>query len=247
MPSSQRWTVAPAIDAAGLRVERVQVGEEALDDRLVALAHQRGGGLRAGEQHQAAAGLSLTGAQRVRLVGEHVEHPAGRGHRVHAVVGHRGRLVRLDRDAEEGAVSELRERARGPLGDGRYERRRERGLAATITSRARISSPPHTTTRSAPSGRIASTRASVGRVAELATQRRGQLAGAAEQVAGDQRALAAPHEREQADAAAGRELVELGGRAVRGAGEDLVHGGRQRAEELAEGAVVLEGVAVLGR
>jgi hypothetical protein len=79
------------------------------------------------------------------------------------------------------------------------------------------------------------TAARAGALAERASERRGQAPRAAEQVARDERPLAAPHEREQADPAAGRELVELGGRAVRGAREDRVHGGRQRPEELSLG------------
>ena len=64
--------------------------------------------------------------------------------------------------------------------------------------------------------------AGAGALAELAAERLRQPAGPAEQVAGDQRALAAPDEREQADAAAGRQLVELRGGAVGRAGEDLL-------------------------
>ena len=77
--------------------------------------------------------------------------------------------------------------------------------------------------------------------AELAAERRRQPPRPAQHVAGDQRALAAPDEREEPDAAAGRELVELAGRAVRGAREDLLDGRRQGAEELPEGPVALEG------
>jgi hypothetical protein len=94
-----------------------------------------------------------------------------------------------------------------------------------------------------PDGPHAAARA--GALPELAAQRRRQLAGPTQQVAGDQRALAAPHEREQPDPTAGRELVQLGRGAVRGAREDLLRRGWERAEELTEGAVVLEVVAVL--
>jgi len=80
--------------------------------------------------------------------------------------------------------------------------------------------------------------------AELLPHRRRQAAGPAEQVARDQRALAAPDQREQPDAAAGRQLVQLGGRAVRGAGEDRFDGPRQRSEQIRERAVVLVGVVV---
>ena len=45
--------------AARLRVELVQVGEEALGDLLVGLPHQRRRGGAAGEQHQAAARAAL--------------------------------------------------------------------------------------------------------------------------------------------------------------------------------------------
>src|SRR5918992_6184735 len=48
--------------AARLRVELMQVGEEALEDQLVALAHQRRGAPGAGEQHQAAAGAARAAA-----------------------------------------------------------------------------------------------------------------------------------------------------------------------------------------
>ena len=91
-----------------------------------------------------------------------------------------------------------------------------------MTCRARISSPSASTTRSAPSGRIGvHPAAGPGAVAELAAHRRRQPPGPAEQVARDQRALAAPHEREQADPAPRRQLVELRRRAMRRAGEDL--------------------------
>jgi hypothetical protein len=77
-------------------------------------------------------------------------------------------------------------------------------------------------------------------VAQPARQGLGERAGAAEQMVGDQRPLAAPDEREEADAAAGRELVQLCGRPVRGAGEDRLDARRHRSEELGERAVVLE-------
>ena len=77
-------------------------------------------------------------------------------------------------------------------------------------------------------------------VAEALAELRGQPAGAAGEVAGDQRALAAPDEREEPEPATGRELVELGGGAVRGTGEDPLDRRRQRPEEVAEAAVVLE-------
>ena len=83
--------------------------------------------------------------------------------------------------------------------------------------------------------------AGAGAVAELAAQRGGQPAGAAAQVAGDQRALAAPDEREQADAAARRQLGRLRRGAAGRAGEDGVDGRRQRAEEVRERPVALEG------
>src|SRR4051794_36181602 len=61
-------------DTAGLRVQPVQVGQEALDDHVIARAQQRRRGPGAGEEHQAPARTARPGAQRVGLVGEHVEH-----------------------------------------------------------------------------------------------------------------------------------------------------------------------------
>ena len=49
--------------AARLRIQVVEVGEEALRDGLVALPHQRGGRRAAREQHQAAAGTALAAAR----------------------------------------------------------------------------------------------------------------------------------------------------------------------------------------
>src|SRR5215218_3977063 len=112
--------------------------------------------------------------------------------------------------------------------------------AATITWRARTSPPSNRTTRSEPSGRIARTRLPVRALTELAPERRRQAAGPAEQVARDERARATPHEGEQADSAAGRELIQLRGGAVGRAGEDLADGRRQGAEERLEGPVVFD-------
>nr|MDP8943545.1 hypothetical protein [Actinomycetota bacterium] len=80
-----------------------------------------------------------------------------------------------------------------------------------------------------------------GVVAEPAAEGGGQLSGAAHEVPRDQRSPAAPHEREQADPAAGRQLRQLGRGAVRGTGEDLLHRGRELTEEVREGAMPLVG------
>ena len=77
-------------------------------------------------------GRARTDPQRVRLVGEHVEHPPRRGDRVDAVRGHRGRLVGLDGNAQERSVGEgCASVVRGP-------RRRPGRRAARRTAR----SPP---------------------------------------------------------------------------------------------------------
>ena len=223
----------------------MQVEQEAARDLLVGLAQQRGRLLPTGEQHQAAAGTPwAAGAKRMRLVGEHVEDPARCGHRVDVVVRHRRRLARLDRHAQERAVGDPLQRCGGLRGDGRDERSRERrlhrddDLAGTRPRRdavgqvldeqrvAVLTQPRHPGARA-------------GAVAELASHGRGQLTGPADQVARDQGALAAPDEREQADATARGELVELRRRPMRRAREDALDGSRQRAEELPERALVL--------
>jgi hypothetical protein len=58
------------------------------------------------------------------LVGEQIEDASGRGHRIDAVVGHRAGLACLDRDTDERAVRDLRERRRRLGRDGGDERRR---------------------------------------------------------------------------------------------------------------------------
>src|SRR5262249_58237810 len=89
------------------------------------------------------------------------------------------------------------------------------------------------------------TTAGPGTLGEPVPERCRQLPGSTDKVARDQRALASPDEREQPDPAPGRQLVELGRRAMRSAGKDLVHRRPKRSEEFAEGAVVLEVVAPL--
>ena len=201
----------------------------------------------AGEQHQAAAGPARTAlAQRVRLVGEHVEHPPRRRHRVDVVVGHRRRLVGLDGDAQERAVGQLGQRRGSLLRDRRHERRRVRRLRGDdhLACPDLLAAAAHDELLVVRADGV-DTAARAGTVAELAAQRGRQLSGPAEHVARGQRALAAPHEREQPDPAARRELVQLGRGAMRRAREDVVHRRRQRAEELSERAVVLEVVAAL--
>jgi hypothetical protein len=230
--------------AARLGIEVVQVAEEALRDRLVALPHQRRGGRAAGEQHQAAPGAAVRPvAEHVGLVREHVERQAGGRHRVDVVVGHRAALARLDRDAQEGAVGELRERRAGLAGDGRDQRRGERRLRGDdgVARADRLGFAVLDDQGVAVGAQRAHTAAGAGALAELATQRGGQPARAAPEVARGQRALAAPHEREKADATARRQLRRLGRGATGGAGEDGLDGGRQRAEEVREAPIALEG------
>jgi hypothetical protein len=117
--------------------------------------------------------------------------------------------------------------------------------AATMTWRARTvwASPPCQAVdeQLVPVGaQLAHAAAGAGAVAELAAQRCGQPARPPSQVASGERALASPHEREQADAAARRQLGRLRGGATRRAGEDGVDGRRQRTEEVGEGPVALE-------
>ena len=202
------------------------------------------GRMAAREQHEAAARPPLAAvAQGVRLVGEHVEGAARASpSRTRRPTASRPRLARLDRHAQERAVGHAPERRRGVLGHGRDERRGERRLGGDDHVPGAHGAPGRArrTISSSPSGWSAVTHSPCARAGRAGAERGGQLAGAAEQVAGDQRPLAAPHEREEADPAARRQLGELGGRAVRGAREDLLDRGRQRAEELAERAVVLE-------
>ena len=155
-------------------------------------------------------------------------------------------LARLHRHAEEGAVGELLQRRGGLAGHRGDERRGERGLRrdddvarADGVSVARVQVVDEQLVPVGAQRTHAAPRA--GAVAELAAQRRGQPARAAAQVASDERALAAPDEREQADAAARRQLRRLRGGAMGRAGEDGVDGRRQRAEEVRERPVALEG------
>ncbi len=78
------------------------------------------------------------------------------------------------------------------------------------------------------------------RIPESGAKGRREPPRAAEQVPRDERLLAAPDEREQADPAAGGQLRELGGRAMRGCREDPLDGLRHRAQEVGERAVVEE-------
>ncbi len=229
-------------DAAGLRVERVEIVQEPVDDHRVGRARELRGRVCPGEQHQAPAGLPrATVAQRLRLVGEQVERPPGRGDRVDVVPRHRAPLARLDRHAEERAVGDLAQRGRRVLGSGRDERGRlRRGDGdddVTGADRAGVVLDDDGVTLRAERADLA---ARARPRAQPVAERRGQRAGAAEEVAGDQRSATAPHEREQPDPAARRELGQLGGRPVRGAREDRLDRRRQRPEELAEGAVILE-------
>ena len=224
----------------------VQVGQEPLGDRLVGLAHERCGGLPAREEHEAAARPARpVAAQRVGLVGEHVEDPARGRHRVDAVPRHRSRLVRLDRHAEERAVRHPLQRGRRLPGHRGDERRREGGLH-------RDDHLPRRHAREAAfvemvDDDVGALRAQCGDAApgpgartERVAQRGRKPAGAAQEVPGDERLAASPHEREQPQAAAGGELGQLRRGAVSGAGEDRLDRRWQRAEELRERPVVLE-------
>ena len=227
----------------------MQVREEALDDPFVGLLHQRRRAAGAREQHQGSARATpAAAAQRVRLVGEHVERAPGRGHGVDVVVGHRRRFARLDRHAQERAVGQLRERVGGLLGHGCDERRCVRRLRGEDhLARAHLAAVVLHDQVGALGPEGVHAAAGAGAPAELATERRRQATGATDQVARDQRALAAPHEGEQPDPAPGRELVQLRGGAVRRAGEDLVHSRWKRTEEGTEAAVILEVEALPGR